>query len=349
MRPGPLPQRAMLRVSPVPECLKQVLVAANTSTIFWRTGSLPIQAAWNERIFGARPDILDGHTMLPAIAEIILVDKAGPLFTGKVTQPDTPLVLHLVVVFWVWLPVVCPADKKLMQVRMFPTHHHLQKVVQRGQGNPIGDRDAPPDRRLNANESDIQLVNLFRCRTTGHEICYAPLIQNAVLSSLSQVSIRSSASDWLKFPALAKGAWRQHPAGGRSDRVIQQVNDYIREVFNGDLGTIVGINLEEQEVTVQFASRSVTYDYADLSELALAWTITIHKSQSSEYAVVILPLFMHHYLLLSRNLLYTGLTRARRLAILVGPTKAIGFATRRVLDRQRYTALAQRLRLAAAR
>ena len=128
------------------------------------------------------------------------------------------------------------------------------------------------------------------------------------------------------------------------DRVIQQVNDYQREVFNGDMGTIASIDLEEQEVVVQFSEREVTYDYADLSELALAWAVTVHKSQGSEYPVVILPLFMQHYLLLSRNLLYTGLTRAKQLAILVGPTKAIGLAVKRVTDRQRYTALADRLR-----
>ncbi|GCE22954.1 SF1B family DNA helicase RecD2 [Dictyobacter kobayashii] len=129
------------------------------------------------------------------------------------------------------------------------------------------------------------------------------------------------------------------------DRVIQQVNDYQREVFNGDLGTIAAINLEEQEVKVRFAEREVTYDYADLSELALAWAITIHKSQGSEYPIVIIPLFMQHYMLLSRNLLYTGLTRAKKLAILVGPTKAIGMAIHRVMDRQRYTALADRLKI----
>jgi len=127
------------------------------------------------------------------------------------------------------------------------------------------------------------------------------------------------------------------------DRVIQQINDYHREVFNGDVGTITSIDLEEQEVVVQFTERAVTYDYADLSELALAWAVTVHKSQGSEYPVVILPLFMQHYLLLSRNLLYTGLTRAKKLAILVGPTRAIGLAIKRVTDRQRYTALAERL------
>jgi exodeoxyribonuclease V alpha subunit len=128
------------------------------------------------------------------------------------------------------------------------------------------------------------------------------------------------------------------------DRVIQHVNDYHREVFNGDLGTISSIDQEEQEVVVQFAERQVTYDYADLSELALAWAITVHKSQGSEYPVVIFPIFMQHYLLLSRNLVYTGLTRAKQRAILVGPTKAIGIAVKRVMDRQRYTALAERLR-----
>jgi exodeoxyribonuclease V alpha subunit len=128
------------------------------------------------------------------------------------------------------------------------------------------------------------------------------------------------------------------------DRVIQQVNDYTREVFNGDLGTITGIDLEKQEVVVQFAEREVSYDYADLSELALAWAVTVHKSQGSEYPVVIFPLFMQHYLLLNRNLLYTGLTRAKKLSVLVGPTKAIGLAIKRVMDRQRYTALADRLK-----
>ncbi len=128
------------------------------------------------------------------------------------------------------------------------------------------------------------------------------------------------------------------------DRVIQQVNDYQREVFNGDLGTVAKIDLEEQEVTVAFADREVSYDYADLSELALAWAITIHKAQGSEYPIVLLPVFMQHYLLLSRNLLYTGLTRAKQLAILVGPTKALGLAVKRIIDRERYTALAERLK-----
>ncbi|UBF30344.1 ATP-dependent RecD-like DNA helicase (plasmid) [Kovacikia minuta CCNUW1] len=129
------------------------------------------------------------------------------------------------------------------------------------------------------------------------------------------------------------------------DRIIQKVNDYDREVFNGDLGSITAIDGEEQEVIVQFAERSVTYDYADLNEITLAWAVTIHKSQGSEYPVVILPIYMQHYLMLSRNLIYTGLTRAKKLAILVGPQKAIGLAVRQIKDQHRYTLLEHRLQM----
>jgi exodeoxyribonuclease V alpha subunit len=127
------------------------------------------------------------------------------------------------------------------------------------------------------------------------------------------------------------------------DRLIQRVNDYQREVFNGDLGVIVAIDNEEQELRVQFDQRLVTYDYADLLEVDLAWAVTIHKSQGSEYPVVVLPLFPQHYLMLSRNLLYTGLTRAKRLAAIVGPKKAVAMAVNQVKDQKRYTGLSWRL------
>jgi exodeoxyribonuclease V alpha subunit len=127
------------------------------------------------------------------------------------------------------------------------------------------------------------------------------------------------------------------------DRLIQRMNDYQREVFNGDLGVIVAIDNEEQEIKVQFDQRQVTYDYADLNEVDLAWAVTIHKSQGSEYSVVMLALFPQHYLMLSRNLLYTGLTRAKRLAAIVGPKKAVAMAVNQVKDQKRYTGLAWRL------
>jgi len=127
------------------------------------------------------------------------------------------------------------------------------------------------------------------------------------------------------------------------DRVIQLTNDYQREVFNGDMGFIIHIDTEEQEVIVQFQERDVIYDYADLNELALAWSVSIHKSQGSEYPVVFLPLYSQHFVMLSRNLLYTGLTRAKKLAIIIGSKKAIGMCVRSRKSQERYTQLKQRL------
>jgi exodeoxyribonuclease V alpha subunit len=128
------------------------------------------------------------------------------------------------------------------------------------------------------------------------------------------------------------------------DRVIQKMNDYNREVFNSDLGIIEDIDRETQDVTVRYENKSVTYDSADLNEIGLAWAVTIHKAQGSEYPVVILPIFTQHSVMLSRNLLYTGLTRAQKLAIIVGPQKAIDLAVAQVKHRERYTLLAERLK-----
>jgi exodeoxyribonuclease V alpha subunit len=127
------------------------------------------------------------------------------------------------------------------------------------------------------------------------------------------------------------------------DRVIQLKNDYDKEVFNGDLGVVAALNLVEQEVIIQFDGRDVTYDYADLNEVNLAYAISIHKSQGSEYPVVILPLYLQHYIMLSRNLVYTGLTRAKKLAIVIGSSKAIAIAVKQRNERQRYTRLKERL------
>jgi exodeoxyribonuclease V alpha subunit len=127
------------------------------------------------------------------------------------------------------------------------------------------------------------------------------------------------------------------------DRIIQLKNDYDKEVFNGDLGVVAEIDTTEQEVVIQFDGRDVTYDYADLNEVNLAYAVSIHKSQGSEYPVVILPLYLQHYIMLSRNLVYTGLTRAKKLAIVIGSHKAIAIAVKQKNERQRYTRLKERL------
>jgi exodeoxyribonuclease V alpha subunit len=127
------------------------------------------------------------------------------------------------------------------------------------------------------------------------------------------------------------------------DRVIQTENNYQREVFNGDLGTIEQIDPLDQELTVRFESRTVVYDFNSLDELALAYVLTIHKSQGSEYPCVIIPLHTQHMLMLRRNLLYTGLTRGKQLVILVGTRRALEIAVGRTETQTRYTALCDRL------
>ena len=124
---------------------------------------------------------------------------------------------------------------------------------------------------------------------------------------------------------------------------MQLKNDYNKEVFNGDLGMVMNIDHTEKEVVINFDERDVVYDYADLNEITLAWATSIHKSQGSEYPVVILPLYTQHYVMLSRNLFYTGLTRAKKLALIVGSEKAIAIAVKQVKQQQRYTKLRERL------
>jgi len=127
------------------------------------------------------------------------------------------------------------------------------------------------------------------------------------------------------------------------DRVIQTENDYNRDVFNGDLGVIESINRIEQEMVVNFEGRQVEYDFGDLDELALAYVLSIHKSQGSEFPCVVIPLHTQHYMMLQRNLLYTAVTRGKKLVVLVGTKKALSMAVRRQDTSQRFTALKGRL------
>jgi len=135
--------------------------------------------------------------------------------------------------------------------------------------------------------------------------------------------------------------------GGRlfrvNDKVMQIKNNYEKDVFNGDIGTLVGIDLEEQKVQVKFEDQLVEYELSDLDDLVLAYAISIHKSQGAEYPAVVVPLLSQHYIMLQRNLLYTAITRAKRLVVLVGSKRAIAIAVRNNKVQRRYTNLAARL------
>ena len=128
-----------------------------------------------------------------------------------------------------------------------------------------------------------------------------------------------------------------------NDKVMQIRNDYDKEVFNGDIGTICKVDTEERELTVDFDGRKVVYDVTELDELSLAYAVTIHKAQGSEYPIVVMPFTMSHFVMLQRNLLYTGVTRAKKILVLIGERKAIFYAIRNETTAGRNTKLAKRL------
>jgi len=140
-------------------------------------------------------------------------------------------------------------------------------------------------------------------------------------------------------PRISRFGWTYAPG----DKVIQTINNYDKEVFNGDIGRIRRIDEEEGYVTIEYDGRQVEYELGELDEISLAYATTIHKSQGSEYPAVVIPLATQHYTLLERNLLYTAVTRGKRLVVLIAQTKALGMAVKRELSVKRLTKLRQRL------
>jgi exodeoxyribonuclease V alpha subunit len=129
-----------------------------------------------------------------------------------------------------------------------------------------------------------------------------------------------------------------------SVRRPQSENDYDKEVYNGDIGFVEDVDPEASELTVIFDGRVVTYGFGELDALVLAYAATIHKSQGSEYPVVVIPVMTQHYAMLQRNLLYTGVTRGKRLVVQVGQQKAVAIAVRNVSGRRRWSKLNEWLR-----
>jgi exodeoxyribonuclease V alpha subunit len=127
------------------------------------------------------------------------------------------------------------------------------------------------------------------------------------------------------------------------DKVMQIRNNYDKEVFNGDLGRVRKIDLENQIMQVEVDGRMVDYAFDELDELVLAYAVTVHKAQGSEYPAVVLPLLTQHYLMLQRNLLYTAITRGRRLVVVVGSKKALAIAVKNDKTQKRFTLLKERL------
>ena len=140
-------------------------------------------------------------------------------------------------------------------------------------------------------------------------------------------------------PSLGRGGYTYR----QGDRVMQLCNNYAKDVFNGDLGYIREVDTEERTLKVDFDGKWIEYDITELDELTLAYATTIHKAQGSEYPIVVMPVLMTHYVMLQRNLIYTGITRAKKICVLIGAMKALAYAVRNVSVLKRNTSLRERL------
>lgn len=129
----------------------------------------------------------------------------------------------------------------------------------------------------------------------------------------------------------------------QNDKVMQIKNNYDKEVFNGDIGIIERVNLEERTLIIDFDGRHIEYEDMELDEIVLAYATTIHKAQGSEYPVVVMPLLMEHYVMLQRNLVYTGITRAKKILVIVGTKKALTYSVKNLKVTERNTMLKERL------
>ncbi len=140
-------------------------------------------------------------------------------------------------------------------------------------------------------------------------------------------------------PQVSRFGWAYAPR----DKIIQTVNDYDKDVFNGDIGQVSRVDLDEGQIHVAFDDRTVLYEFGELDEISLAYATSVHKSQGSEYPAVIIPLAMQHYLLLQRNLLYTAVTRGKRLVVIIGQPRALAMAVNNVRSTRRLTNLGARI------
>jgi exodeoxyribonuclease V alpha subunit len=174
-----------------------------------------------------------------------------------------------------------------------------------------------------------------------------PLLDIQVLSPMHK-GIAGVSDLNARLQQLLNPSGRELVHGSRTfrprDKVMQIKNNYEKDVFNGDLGLIFSVDRDTQQLTVDFDGRLIVYEFSELDELELAYAISVHKSQGSEYRAVVLPVIMPHYVLLQRNLIYTAVTRGKELVVLVGSPQALSMAIKNARIQQRYTRLSARLR-----
>jgi exodeoxyribonuclease V alpha subunit len=311
----------------------------------------------------------------PLAVDLVVIDEASMLDVQlthtllKALRPGT----HLLLVGDVdQLPSVGAGDvlRDLIASQRFPVTR-LEQIYRQGAGSdivanahamnqgamPQTSKDAGGDFFLDATESaeeaSAKIVALVTQRIPAR-FGLDPLQDIQVLSPMYRgaagvAALNAALQAALNPPSALKAERRMHGQLLRvGDRLMQIRNNYDKTVFNGDIGRLVEIANEAQTLTVDFEGRRVSYDWSEADELTLAYAITVHKAQGSEFRCVVMPVLSQHYIMLQRNLLYTGVTRAQTLCVLVGSRRAIGIAVSNNKVAQRWSGLVARLQPSAA-
>jgi len=189
-----------------------------------------------------------------------------------------------------------------------------------------------------------EIVNLVRTRLP--KAYHRPVSDIQVLTPMQRGVVGAANLNILLQQALnaeTNGISRSGYTFRQGDRVMQIRNNYEKDVFNGDIGMVESVNLEDRTLIINFDGRCVEYEASELDEVTLAYATTIHKSQGSEYPIVVMPILMTHFVMLQRNLIYTGITRAKKICVLIGQKKALAYAIRNLTVSKRNTLLKERL------
>ena len=282
---------------------------------------------------------------LPRKARLILVGDAdqlpsvGPgLVLGDIIRSGMVPVVHLREIF-----------RQVGDSRIISGAHSINRGEMPDILETTRDSDFIFIEREDPEECAATLVSIIRDRLPKH-LAIDPIEGIQVLSPMHRGSLGIRELNTRLQDALnPRSEYRdEHQAFGNlfrmGDKVIQTSNNYDKEVFNGDIGRIRSLSKEEKQMVIRFGKREVVYEFGEMDELELAYAITIHKSQGSEFPVVVIPLAMQQYLLLQRNLLYTGVTRGKQMVVLVGQKKALGMAVCNEATRHRHGGLFERLR-----
>lgn len=198
--------------------------------------------------------------------------------------------------------------------------------------------------REDPEEATAEIVNLVRNKLSRYY--RTPSNQIQVLTPMQRGVVGATNLNMALQEALnpqGEGLRRSGFVYRPNDKVMQIKNNYDKEVFNGDIGIIEAVDMQERTLKVNFDNRIIEYDVSELDELVHAYATTIHKAQGSEYPIVVMPVLMNHFVMLQRNLIYTGITRAKKILVLVGTKKALAYAVRNVTVTKRNTLLKERL------